>query len=92
MYGGNETLKARATLSIAVLGEIAGLYEAWRRQGKLPWMQMEATRDGILANKGIRALYVPGGNLLKAGEVCRNAELARALMADEVWRGSLEKM
>ncbi|CAN6235227.1 unnamed protein product [Urochloa humidicola] len=102
MYGGNETLKARGALSIAVPGEIAGLYEAWRRHGKLPWkrlvlpsarlarafrispylrMQMEATRDGILANKGIRALYAPGGDLLKAGEVCRNAELARALRA-----------
>ncbi|CAL5027090.1 unnamed protein product [Urochloa decumbens] len=102
MYGGNETLKARGALSIAVPGEIAGLYEAWRRHGKLPWkrlvlpsarlaraftispylrMQMEATRDGILANKGIRALYAPGGDLLKAGEVCRNPELAKALRA-----------
>ncbi|CAN6275897.1 unnamed protein product [Urochloa humidicola] len=102
MYGGNETLKARGALSIAVPGEIAGLYEAWRRHGKLPWkrlvlpsarlarafrispylrMQMEATRDGILSNRGIRALYAPGGDLLKVGEVCRNAELARALMA-----------
>ena len=31
MYGGNATLKARGALSIAVPGEIAGLYEAWRR-------------------------------------------------------------
>ncbi|CAN6269945.1 unnamed protein product [Urochloa humidicola] len=102
MYGGNETLKARGALSIAVPGEIAGLYEAWRRHGKLPWkrlvlpsarlaraftispylrMQMEATRDGILANEGIRALYAPGGDLLKAGEICRNPELAKALTA-----------
>ncbi|RCV33929.1 hypothetical protein SETIT_7G122100v2 [Setaria italica] len=102
MYGGNATLKARGALSIAVPGEIAGLYEAWRRHGKLPWkrlvlpaaqlarafrispylqMQMEATRDGILANKGIRAVYAPGGDLLKAGEVCRNVRLARTLRA-----------
>ncbi|PAN38483.1 hypothetical protein PAHAL_7G175200 [Panicum hallii] len=100
MYGGNATLKARGALSIAVPGEIAGLYEAWRRHGKLPWkrlvlpaarlaaafrispylrMQMEATRDGILANRGIRAVYAPGGDILRAGEVCRNVQLARTL-------------
>ncbi|XP_062184914.1 glutathione hydrolase 1-like [Phragmites australis] len=102
MYGGNETLKARGALSIAVPGEIAGLYEAWKRHGKLPWkqlvkpaarlalafrispylrMQMEATRDGILGNKGIRAVYAPKGDLLKVGDVCRNEKLAKTLRA-----------
>ncbi|XP_062225816.1 glutathione hydrolase 1-like isoform X2 [Phragmites australis] len=102
MYGGNETLKAKGALSIAVPGEIAGLYEAWKRHGKLPWkrlvmpasrlalafrispylrMQMEATRDGILGNRGIRAVYAPDGDILKVGDVCRNVELARTLRA-----------
>ncbi|OEL37893.1 Gamma-glutamyltranspeptidase 1, partial [Dichanthelium oligosanthes] len=102
MYGGNETMKARGALSIAVPGEIAGLHEAWKRHGKLPWkrlvlpaarlalafrispylrMQMEATRDGILANQGIRAVYAPGGDILRAGEVCRNVRLAKTLRA-----------
>lgn len=100
MYGGNETLKARGGLSIAVPGEIAGLYEAWKRHGKLPWrrlvlpaaklaeafrispylrMQMEATRDGILANKGIRGVFASNGDILALGEVCHNPKLAETL-------------
>uniref|UniRef100_A0ACD5UQ94 Uncharacterized protein n=1 Tax=Avena sativa TaxID=4498 RepID=A0ACD5UQ94_AVESA len=116
MYGGNETLKARGALSIGVPGEIAGLYQAWRDHGKLPWnglvtpaaklarafrispylrMQMEATRDGILANAGIRAVYAPNGDILKVNEVCRNVALARTLDAvavggpDAFYKGSV---
>lgn len=102
MYRGNATLKARGALSIAVPGEIAGLYEAWKRHGKLPWrrlvlpvaklaeaftispylgMQMEATRDGILGNKGIRSVFAPNGDILAAGDVCRNPKLAETLRA-----------
>jgi gamma-glutamyltranspeptidase / glutathione hydrolase / leukotriene-C4 hydrolase len=102
MYRGNLTLKARGALSIAVPGEIAGLYEAWKRHGKLPWrrlvqpavklaeaftispylgMQMEATRDGILGNKGIRSVFAPNGDILAAGDVCRNPKLAETLRA-----------
>ncbi|XP_060215525.1 glutathione hydrolase 1-like [Lycium barbarum] len=40
MYAGNATLKARGALSIAVPGEIAGLYKAWKQYGKLPWRKL----------------------------------------------------
>ncbi|CAM0904362.1 unnamed protein product [Alopecurus aequalis] len=44
-------------------------------------MQMQATRDGILANAGIRAVYAPNGDILKVNDVCRNVALARTLQA-----------
>lgn len=40
MYAGNAALKARGTLSIAVPGELAGLHEAWKQHGKLPWKRV----------------------------------------------------
>ncbi|KAJ8542020.1 hypothetical protein K7X08_016886 [Anisodus acutangulus] len=40
MYEQNATLKASGVLSIAVPGEIAGLYKAWKQYGKLPWRRL----------------------------------------------------
>ncbi|KAJ0975145.1 hypothetical protein J5N97_017110 [Dioscorea zingiberensis] len=53
MYAGNATLKTSGALSIAVPGEVAGLHEAWKQHGKLPWKRlvMPATR---LARRGFR--------------------------------------
>jgi gamma-glutamyltranspeptidase/glutathione hydrolase/leukotriene-C4 hydrolase len=44
-------------------------------------MQMEATRAGILANAGIRAVYAPNGDILKVNDTCHNVALARTLKA-----------
>ncbi|XP_047064190.1 glutathione hydrolase 1-like [Lolium rigidum] len=44
-------------------------------------MQMEATRAGILANAGIRAVYAPNGDILKVNDTCYNVALARTLKA-----------
>lgn len=40
MYAGNDTLKTKGALSIAVPGELAGLHEAWKQHGKLPWKRL----------------------------------------------------
>lgn len=40
MYGGNASLKASGALSIGVPGELAGLHEAWKQHGKLPWSRL----------------------------------------------------
>ncbi|KAG6717325.1 glutathione hydrolase 1-like [Carya illinoinensis] len=40
MYAGNATLKTKGALSIAVPGELAGLHEAWKQHGRLPWKRL----------------------------------------------------
>ncbi|OWM65606.1 hypothetical protein CDL15_Pgr017103 [Punica granatum] len=50
MYGGNLTLKASGALSIAVPGELAGLHEAWRQYGKLPWKRLVSPAEHLARN------------------------------------------
>ncbi|KAF9620449.1 hypothetical protein IFM89_012626 [Coptis chinensis] len=87
-------------LSIAVIGELAGLYEAWKQHGKLPgkgqrpaehlarkgfkispylYMQMDRTRLGIMADKGLHDIFTSNGTLLQQGSMCRNTKLAQTL-------------
>ncbi|CAI9109296.1 OLC1v1009098C1 [Oldenlandia corymbosa var. corymbosa] len=40
MYSGNGTLKAAGPLSVAVPGELLGLYLAWKQYGRLPWSRL----------------------------------------------------
>ncbi|XP_042450231.1 glutathione hydrolase 1-like isoform X1 [Zingiber officinale] len=101
MYAGNATLKGSGALSIAVPGELAGLHEAWKHYGKLPWkrlvmpaaqiayrgfkispylyFQMNRTKSGILANKGLFDIFTSNGSLLQVGDVCYNKRLADTL-------------
>lgn len=102
MYGGNLELKKKGPLSVAVPGEVAGLFTAWKQLGKLPWkqlvypaeklaaegymiskylyMQMNATRDDILADKGgLSELFASNGELKKPGTIVCNPKLAFTL-------------
>lgn len=40
MYAGNATLKSKGALSVAIPGELAGLHEAWKQHGRLPWERL----------------------------------------------------
>ncbi|CAI0554611.1 unnamed protein product [Linum tenue] len=53
MYAGNASLKSSGPLSIAVPGELAGLYEAWKRHGRLPWKRL-VLPSVFLAGKGYK--------------------------------------
>ncbi|PKA51589.1 Gamma-glutamyltranspeptidase 1 [Apostasia shenzhenica] len=102
MYAGNASLKAKGALSIGVPGEVAGLHEAWRQHGKLPWsrlvrpaarlargfrispylhMQMDKTKEGILADEGLRKIFTSNGSLLQIGDLCHNRRLSQTLEA-----------
>ncbi|PKU71465.1 glutathione hydrolase 1-like [Dendrobium catenatum] len=102
MYGGNVALKGSGGLSIGIPGELAGLHEAWKQHGKLPWsrlvkpaahlargfrispylhMQMTKTKEGILADVGLRQIFTSNGSLLQIGDLCHNYRLAHTLEA-----------
>ncbi|KAM5577415.1 hypothetical protein ABKV19_007988 [Rosa sericea] len=40
MYAANATLKSKGALSVAIPGELAGLHEAWKQHGRLPWERL----------------------------------------------------
>ncbi|KAJ0988369.1 hypothetical protein J5N97_006725 [Dioscorea zingiberensis] len=50
MYGGNATLKATGALSVGVPGEVAGLHEAWKQHGKLPWKRLVMPAERFARN------------------------------------------
>uniref|UniRef100_A0A7N0TUA7 Glutathione hydrolase n=1 Tax=Kalanchoe fedtschenkoi TaxID=63787 RepID=A0A7N0TUA7_KALFE len=53
MYEKNPTAKKYGALAMGVPGEIAGLHEAWKRNGRLPWKKLfqpaiELARNGFV--------------------------------------------
>ncbi|KAL1536687.1 glutathione hydrolase 1-like [Salvia divinorum] len=53
MYSSNGGAKASGALSVAVPGELAGLAEAWRRHGRLPWRRL-VRPAAVMAEKGFK--------------------------------------
>ncbi|KAL4644228.1 hypothetical protein ACB092_02G149000 [Castanea dentata] len=78
-YAGNATLKGEGALSIAVPGELAGLYKAWKQHGRLPWNRLVRPAER-LAHWDLRYHHFSTPRcLLQAGNICRNEKLAHTL-------------
>uniref|UniRef100_A0A6G3MGM9 Glutathione hydrolase 3 (Trinotate prediction) n=1 Tax=Henneguya salminicola TaxID=69463 RepID=A0A6G3MGM9_HENSL len=75
----NETdpqLLAMGGLSIAVPGEIAGLYLAWKENGKLPWKRLvepsiKLARDGIIMHQRLWEAANFMKSFISSDEGCR---------------------
>uniref|UniRef100_A0A7N2LXC8 Gamma-glutamyl transferase n=1 Tax=Quercus lobata TaxID=97700 RepID=A0A7N2LXC8_QUELO len=76
MYAGNATLKGEGALSIAVPGELAVLYKAWKQHGRLPWKRLVRPAER-LAHLGFK--ISPFLHNQMAGDICRNEKLAHTL-------------
>ncbi|XVF61723.1 hypothetical protein PTKIN_Ptkin08bG0153100 [Pterospermum kingtungense] len=48
-------------------------------------MQMESSKSGILADKGLRDIFTSNGELLKVGDICYNKKLAETLRKISVY-------
>ncbi|KAK7826420.1 glutathione hydrolase 1 [Quercus suber] len=75
-YAGNATLKGEGALSIAVPGELAGLYKAWKRHERLPWKRLVRPAEH-LAHLGFK--ISPFLHTQMAGDICHNEKLAHTL-------------
>ncbi|EOA16225.1 hypothetical protein CARUB_v10004367mg [Capsella rubella] len=71
MYKNDLSAKSVGALSMGVPGEIAGLYEAWKRYGRLPWKPLfepaiELARGGFVVRPYLgRAIASQASNILK---------------------------
>ncbi|XP_010438326.1 PREDICTED: gamma-glutamyltranspeptidase 3-like [Camelina sativa] len=71
MYKNDATAKSVGALSMGVPGEIAGLYEAWKRYGRLPWKPLfepaiELARGGFVVHPYLgRAIASHASKILK---------------------------
>ncbi|RIA04904.1 hypothetical protein BRARA_K00902 [Brassica rapa] len=74
MFEGRVDKQQKGPLSVAVPGEVAGLYQAWTNNGRrVQWKQLvepsiKLARDGFVVDK-----------LLTEGDTCKNIELAETL-------------
>nr|GMC98872.1 gamma-glutamyltranspeptidase 1-like [Ipomoea batatas] len=93
MYAKNPDAKARGALSIATPGELAGLYEAWRKYGNLPWQRLvkpaeRLARNGFAISKYLRMQMEATEEMIMADEGLKHvfAPEGRLLQAGDICR------
>ncbi|KAK6123447.1 hypothetical protein DH2020_042812 [Rehmannia glutinosa] len=101
MFGGDRSKWQSGPLSIAFPGQIAGLFTAHQKYGKIPWEtlvkpaenlarngfnissslfnSMYSAKSTIMANKELRSIFAPNGELLLKGKTLRFRKLADTL-------------
>ncbi len=62
MFGSNSKIASTGPLSIAVPGEVAGSWAAWKAYGKLPW-KMLVMPSAMMAVNGVRVTNALAGAL-----------------------------
>ncbi|KAI5066330.1 hypothetical protein GOP47_0018954 [Adiantum capillus-veneris] len=73
MYAGNEELKLRGALSVAVPGELAGLHLLWQQYGTLPWNDLfepaiQLAANGFVVRPYLAAAIETAGSSILADE------------------------
>ncbi|CAN8328677.1 unnamed protein product [Cochlearia groenlandica] len=58
MYGGNLDLKKKGILSVAVPGEVLGLFTVWKRYGKLPWKRLVSPAEKLASQGFVISKYL----------------------------------
>ncbi|KAL4194424.1 hypothetical protein AMTRI_Chr05g68590 [Amborella trichopoda] len=82
MYEHNPAGKFQGGLSVAVPGELKGLYEAWEKHGKRPWKEL--VQPAIdLAEKGFRVSPFLAYEMEQSEDaICRDPGLREKFMKD----------
>ncbi|KAL5572512.1 hypothetical protein UlMin_022109 [Ulmus minor] len=80
MYENNPIAKLVGALSMGVPGEIAGLYEAWSRYGRLPWKSLFQPAIKLAKDGFVVAPYL-GGYIVKSSQMIMNDPGLRQVFA-----------
>ncbi|KAL5572510.1 hypothetical protein UlMin_022107 [Ulmus minor] len=80
MYENNPEAKLVGALSMGVPGEIAGLYEAWSRYGRLPWKSLFQPAIKFAKDGFVVAPYL-GGYIVKYSQMIMNDPGLRQVFA-----------
>ncbi|KAG2241628.1 hypothetical protein Bca52824_090201 [Brassica carinata] len=89
-FENREAERIAGPLSIAVPGEIAGLYKAWETHGRVPWKllvepSIKLARDGFEVGSHLdfalskNEAMIKNDTGLKKGDICYNTKLAETL-------------